>query len=238
MTEEERYQRLLERYEELATLAGSLAHEINNPLSVIRMNVDLLAEDLAETHTPENQRALTKLEIVHNQCSRLENLLSSFMRFAKVKPLDLRPGSLNQIVEQVVRLYDPLCAQDNIEVVRYLDPDLPSIRLDAETLHAALLNLVKNALEAMESGGQLTVRTYPTPTGVALDLIDTGEGMDNETALNMFKEFYTTKQGGSGLGLPTARKVIEAHDGRIAVQSEVGRGTKITLEFPAPARLS
>ena len=100
------------------------------------------------------------------------------------------------------------------------------------------MNLVKNALESMGSGGQLMVRTYTTRKSVALDLIDTGSGVDDNTVLHMFEPFYSTKDGGSGLGLPTARKIIEAHGGRISVQSEVGRGTKFVLEFPVPKRLS
>ena len=100
-----------------------------------------------------------------------------------------------------------------------------------------LINLVKNALESMEGGGQLVVRTYVTRDSVALDLIDTGTGVDDNTVMHMFEPFYSTKEGGSGLGLPTARKIIEAHGGRMSVQSEVGRGTKFVLEFPVPKRI-
>ena len=89
----------------------------------------------------------------------------------------------------------------------------------------------------MQDGGQLLARTYNTKTSVALDLIDTGSGLDDNTLLHMFEPFYTSKNGGSGLGLPTAKKIIEAHGGRITLQSEVGRGTKFTLEFPMPPRL-
>ena len=118
------------------------------------------------------------------------------------------------------------------------DPDLPAILLHSDSLQAALMNLVKNALESMESDGQLLARTYTTQKSVALDLIDTGRGVDDNTVMHMFEPFYSTKEEGSGLGLPTARKIIEAHGGRISVQSEVGRGTKFTLEFPIPKRLS
>ncbi len=89
----------------------------------------------------------------------------------------------------------------------------------------------------MPDGGQLLARTRLTRNGVALDLIDTGCGMDSKTAMRMFEAFFSTKNGGSGLGLPTARKIIEAHGGRISVQSEVGRGTQFTIEFPQPARI-
>lgn len=225
------------QYAELAALAGSLAHEIKNPLSVIRMNMDLLAEDLAEPQTPRERRALGKIEMVGRQCERLENLLNDFLRFSKVGRLDLHLGNLNDHVERVLDLFAAQAAASGIEVVRYLDHDLPSILLNGETLQAALVNLVKNSLEAMEGGGQLIARTRLTRHGVALDLIDTGVGMDERTALKMFEPFYSTKSGGSGLGLPTARRIIEAHGGRIGVHSEVGRGTQFSLEFPMPARL-
>jgi signal transduction histidine kinase len=89
----------------------------------------------------------------------------------------------------------------------------------------------------MPDGGTLTARTRSTHTGVAFDLIDTGCGMNEETALHMFDPFYSTKDGGSGLGLPTTRKIIEAHGARINVQSELDRGTQFSIEFPVPVRL-
>jgi signal transduction histidine kinase len=229
--------RLVEQYNEIAQLAGSLAHEIKNPLSVIRMNMDLLAEDFATPKDIRERRALAKISTVQNQCQRLQNLLEDFLKFARVRRLDLNAGSLNEQVERVLDLFAPQARENGVEVIRYLDADLPSIQLDGPVLQAALVNLVKNALEAMPGGGQLTVRTRTTRTGVALDLIDTGCGMDEDTALHMFDAFYTTKEGGTGLGLPTARKIIEAHGGRIDVQSEANRGTQFTLLFPVPARL-
>ena len=121
--------------------------------------------------------------------------------------------------------------------MRYLDPDLPRVVLDREAFRQALLNLVLNAQQAMPDGGQLVVRTATQRRhGVALDLIDTGCGMDDQTAAHMFEAFFSTKPGGSGLGLPTTRKIIEAHGGRIRVQSEVGRGTQFTIELPVPPR--
>ena len=234
---EQALEQLRERYAELAALAGSLAHEIKNPLSVIRMNMDLLGEDFARPDSPRDRRALAKIEMVGRQCTRLENLLNDFLRFNKVNQLDLHLGSLNEQIIRVLDLFEPQASENHVEIVRYLDPDLPSIQLNAETLQAALVNLVKNALEAMEGGGQLIARTRVTRQGVALDLIDTGIGMDERTAMKMFDAFFSTKSGGSGLGLPTARRIIEAHGGRIGVHSEAGRGTQFTLEFPTPARI-
>ncbi len=226
------------RYEELAELAGSLAHEVKNPLSVIHMNIELLSEDLAEIDAPGTRRSIDRVDIVREQCVRMEGLLQAFLRFARLRDMDLVSGNLNDQVETVLRAYQAQADAADIDIERYLDPDLPAILMHSDSLQAALMNLVKNALESMETGGQLLARTYTTRQSVALDLIDTGKGVDDNTVLHMFEPFYSTKDGGSGLGLPTARKIIEAHGGRIGVQSEVGRGTKFTLEFPVPKRLS
>jgi signal transduction histidine kinase len=228
---------LVSHYHELAQLAGSLAHEIKNPLSVIRMNMDLLAEELAAAETPRERRARARIVMVHEQCTRLEKLLNDFLKFARVRSLDLVPGNLNEHLAAVLRLFAIQASEAGVRILPHLDNELPSVLLDGETIRAALMNLVKNALEAMPDGGALTVITRITRSGVALDLIDTGVGMDERTALHMFDAFFSTKQGGSGLGLPTARKIIEAHGGRISVQSDVGRGTKFTLEFPTPRRI-
>ena len=235
--DEDQDNQLLKQYHELAELAGSLAHEIKNPLSVIHMNADLLSEEMHESEWPGKRRAESKVDMIRQQCQRMENLLRDFLRFSRLQGLEMTPGSLNDQMETVLKLYQPQADKHGIEIQTYLDPDLPSVLLHSDSLQASFINLVKNALEAMEDGGQLIVRTYTTPRGVALDLIDTGRGMDDGTALHMFEPFYSTKNGGTGLGLPTARKIIEAHGGRISVQSEVGHGTKFTLEFPTPARL-
>lgn len=230
-------QRLRQQYTEIAQLAGALAHEIKNPLSVIRMNMDLLAEDFGEAQDQRERRALAKVEVVQQQCQRLQNLLNDFLRFARTQNLQLTPGSLNEVMGRILSFVAPQAAKQGVEVVNYLSNDLPSILLDDETLHAALLNLTLNAIQAMPGGGTFTVRSRDSRFGVALDLIDTGCGMNDETARHMFEPFYTTKDGGSGLGLPLAQKIIAAHGGRIDVQTEAGRGTKFTLEFPVPKRI-
>ena len=228
---------LRKRYHELASLAGSLAHEIKNPLSTIRMNMELLHEDFELSADPEARRALKRIETVNRQCGHLESLLNDFLRFTRLSTLELKAGSLNSQIGQVLDFFETQAKQQNVQIERYLDPALPTIKLDSQTLQAALVNLVKNAFEAMPNGGQLVARTRETRKGVALDLIDTGCGMEANALLKMFKEFYTSKEGGTGLGLPTAKKIIEAHNARINVQSEVGRGTSFTIEFPAPKRI-
>ena len=230
-------EQLRKQYHELASLAGSLAHEIKNPLSIIVMNVELLEEDFEGAGQPDRRRALERIHTLQQQCERMETILNDFLRFTRLSSLELHAGSLNDQVLQVLDLFQPRADRQRVEIVRHLDMELPSINLDPQTLHAALVNLVKNAFEAMPDGGQLLARTRMIRNGVALDLIDTGCGMEASTLIKMFKEFYTSKEQGTGLGLPTAKKIIEAHGARINVQSEVGQGTQFTIEFPVPKRI-
>jgi signal transduction histidine kinase len=234
---EELNRRLVAAYTEIAKLAGGLAHEIKNPLSTIRLNMELLAEDFADAETPRERRMLAKIQLVERECTRLQNLLDDFLSFAKLRTLRLEATDLNSEIERALAFFAPKAHESGIEVVTYLDPELPSVSLDAEVFHGALLNLLLNAQQAMPDGGQLTVRTRPSAMGVALELIDTGEGMDDETLSRVFEAFFSTKSQGSGLGLPTARKIIEGHGGRINVQSELGHGTQFTIELPALPRL-
>jgi signal transduction histidine kinase len=231
-----------ETYAEFAALVGALAHEIRNPLSTIRLNMELLAEDFEQTDPDSptkhrDRRARAKIDLVRQECDRLQKLLGDFLDFARQETLVLEPGSLNVEISQLLDFFAPQARDARVDVVRYLDPELPAVRLDRETLRSAILNLLLNAVQAMEGGGQLVVRTRPAGLGVLLELIDTGAGMDAETLGKVFRTFYSTKQGGSGLGLPTARKIVEAHGGTIDVESAPGRGTKVTIWLPAPPRL-
>jgi signal transduction histidine kinase len=241
-SDDERDRSRAETYAEFAALVGGLAHEIRNPLSTIKLNMELLAEDFEETDpaSPTKQRdrrAKAKIDLVRQECDRLQKLLGDFLDFARQESLTLEPGSLNAEIEQLLDFFAIRAKESGVEIVRYLDPELPAVRLDRETFRSALLNLLLNAVQAMEGGGQLVVRTRPAGLGVLVELIDTGPGMEAETLAKAFGAFYTTKQGGSGLGLPTARKIVEAHGGTIDVESAPGRGTKVTIWLPAPPRL-
>jgi len=231
-------QRLMDQYTEIAKLAGGLAHEIKNPLSTIRLNMDLLAEDLADVETPSGRRSIKRVDVVRRECLRLQSLLDDFLNFAKVRRLNLVPTDLNHQIADVLEFFAPEAEDAGVEIVKYLDSDLPRVMLDKEAFRQALLNLIINAKQAMPDGGQLVIRTVAEPTTVALDLIDTGIGMDERTAARMFEAFFSTKPGGSGLGLPTTQKIVEAHGGAISVQSELGHGTQIKIALPVPARIA
>ena len=227
----------MDQYTEIARLAGGLAHEIKNPLSTIRLNMELLAEDLAELDAPAARRSLKRVDVVRRECGRLQSLLDDFLTYAKVRRLQLEPTDLNHQIDDVLDFFAPEAAEAGVEVLRYLDPDLPRVMLDRKAFRQALLNLIINAKQAMPDGGQLVVRTAAVGPVVEISLIDTGCGMDHNTLSKMFEAFYSTKPNGSGLGLPTTENIIAAHGGQIRVQSELGRGTQMTIELPVPARL-
>ncbi|GIX01106.1 MAG: hypothetical protein KatS3mg112_0043 [Thermogutta sp.] len=230
-------QRLIDQYTELARLAGALAHEIKNPLSTIRLNLELLAEDFVNSENPRERRALNRIQIVQRECERLQSILDDFLKFTRADRLNLEPANLNEEIRRALQFYAARAREANIRIMDFLASNLPTVLLDRAAFQTALQNLLINALQAMPQGGELVVRTVPSPEGVVIDLIDNGCGMDPETLAHAFDAFFTTKRGGTGLGLPTARRIIEAHGGSITAQSEVGRGTQITIKLPIPRQL-
>jgi signal transduction histidine kinase len=231
--EDQERQRLQAQYAEIATLAGGLAHEIKNPLSTILMNLELLGEDLDAISVPEGRRMLTKLHTVQQECGRLENILDAFLQFARVGELDLTVGDLNRLVSNFIDFYQPKAKERGIDISPHLANDLPSTKLDFALMRQVLMNLALNAAQAMPDGGLLELQTRAVDGRVLLDMIDSGNGMDERTLSKIFQTFFSTTQGGSGLGLPTVRKIIEAHHGSISCQSEPGRGTRFTISLPA-----
>lgn len=230
---------ILKQYTEIARLAGGLAHEIKNPLSTILLNMELLAEDIESIDAPETRRAQRKIELMQRECRRLEMLLNEFLNFAKAHNLQLEPNDVNREIRDVVEFFRPKAEESKIEIVEYLASNLPSVLLDRSSFHLALLNLILNAQQAMPDGGQLVLRSrYGGGDEIAVDLIDTGIGMNQTTLDNLFDAFFSTKKSGSGLGLATTRKIIQAHGGKIIVQSEPGRGTQFTITLPCLPRIA
>jgi two-component system, NtrC family, sensor histidine kinase HydH len=129
MSRDDLNQRLVDQYTEIVRLAGGLAHEIKNPLSTIRMNMELLAEDYRESDAPRDRRAMRKIDLVHRECQRLQELLDNFLRFAKAHRLNLQPSDLNGLVRQVLDFYRPKAKQARVEIVDYLTGNLPTVLL-------------------------------------------------------------------------------------------------------------
>jgi two-component system sensor histidine kinase HydH len=221
-----------QQYAELAELAGGFVHDLKNHLSTLGLNLQLLAEDFHDPQTQRERRALDRIHRLQNECQRLVDISNEFLRFARVKDLALTPAILGDVVEQLVDFFGPLARTANIDIKTYIPADLPPVRIDRDIFKQALLNLLINAQQAMPTGGEVTIQASTDAEGVCLSLIDTGKGMPPEVLANAFRPFYSTRSGGTGLGLATTRRIVEAHGGRIEVQSEVGHGTKFTIHLP------
>lgn len=226
-------QRLLAQYAEIAAMAGGLAHEIKNPLSTIGMNLELMSEELRESESPENRRLLNKVDTIQKECLHLEEVLNAFMQFASVGEMDRVQVNVNDLVEEFIQFYQPQADEAGIEVSPHLAANLPPVEVDPSLMRQVFMNLVLNAQQAMPDGGTLELQTYEKDGRVHLNLIDNGSGMSPQTMNNMFKTFFSTKPTGNGLGLPTVKKIIEAHAGTITCESADGSGTRFTISLPA-----
>jgi two-component system sensor histidine kinase HydH len=220
---------------ELAELAGGFIHDIKNRLGTLSLNLQLLAEDFEAPESPRERKALDRVNRLHGECQKLTDLANDFLRFARAQVLQRHPTDLGDAVARLIDFLTPTARQKGIELAWYPTADLPLVDLDRDQFEQALLNLMLNAEQAMPDGGTLTLIGRSDGVWVDLDVIDTGCGMTPDVLANLFQPFHTTKKTGTGLGLPTARKVIVAHGGSLDVQSEPGRGTKFTIRLPASA---
>ena len=233
-----------ERLAELGTLTGGLAHEIKNPLSTIGLNLQLLAEQLHDAKLPEalNSRLHSRIEALTRETERLRHILEDFLSFAGRVRLDAQPTQINEVIEQLVDFYLPQAEASGVHLRTHLSPQAGSVQLDSTLFKQALLNLLINATQAMVesryAGGahggstELIIRTEPTPEGIAIHVIDTGPGIDPQTQKRIFAPYFTTKRGGTGLGLSVTRRIVNEHSGTIAVHSEPGRGSDFVIQLP------
>lgn len=228
-------ERLREQYSEIATLAGGLAHEIRNPLSTIRMNLDLLFEDAVESEDPKTRRMLRKLETIRRECSHLEGLLNAFLQFARAGEMQRQRCDLSRLVEAFIEFYKPEADKYGIALQPHLATDLPPVEVDENLIRQLLMNLTRNAQQAIPAGGGGTIafQTYCRDGQVILEIIDTGVGIPEAARQKLFQIFFSTKATGTGLGLPTVRKIVEAHQGTVQCDSEPGKGTRFTITLPA-----
>lgn len=228
---EENHQRLWTQYTELASLAGALAHEIKNRLSTLNLNLQLLSEDFQDAQSQRERRVAQKTETLQREVARLEEILNDFLRFARVQDLQLERDSMISVVRETISSFE-LTGKTGILVRENLPATLPAVLMDRNFFEQALLNLLINSSHAMPEGGELILNARADADNVYLDVIDTGEGMSPETLKQVFKPFYSSRKGGSGLGLPTARKIIEAHNGSLTLESEPGKGTACRITLP------
>jgi signal transduction histidine kinase len=218
-----------ERLAAIGRMAAHVSHEVRNPLSSIGLNVELLEEELRDA-SPETRELLAA---VHKEIDRLGAVTEEYLRVARLPNPHLLPEYIADVVRGAVQLLrrEMLAAQVGVELT--LDDDLPMVAMDEAQIRQVLINLLKNAREAMPNGGVVRIEARKSPGGVELRLADQGVGMDVEQKERIFDLFYTTKQRGSGLGLPLTQQIVVAHGGHIRCESAPGQGTVFTLFFPA-----
>jgi signal transduction histidine kinase len=224
-----------ERMERLATLgrfSAQMAHDLKNPIAAMKGAAQYLKEEHARGQSWDGHGDF--LDLLLEQVERLDRVVDTYQRLARVEPLP-RPVDLGRLVEGVLSLQS-FASPGQVSIVRELTPGLPPCSGDEDLLANALENLVRNAFEAMSKGGTLTVRTLRDGAGVALEVEDTGEGMDARTRERAFDDFFTTKASGSGLGLAFVRRVVEAHGGEVSLTSREGHGTVVRLRLPSGVR--
>jgi signal transduction histidine kinase len=230
VTEKARLQAQLVEKAQLAVIgetASQIIHEIANPLNGMFMNIQLLERRVAPA---TDEVVTTSITRIGNEVSRLKNLLYDFKSFSRPETYDLRPTALAGIVREVCAIESAAYAAKGIRFELEIDPDLPLVLADREKLKQALLNLCKNAEEAMPKGGTLTVRLRASDGKVNLEVCDTGIGVPE--GLNLLEPFATTKPLGSGLGLVIARQIVAGHHGELSYTSEAGKGTSFSLVLP------
>ncbi|MGE0430767.1 MAG: PAS domain-containing sensor histidine kinase [Planctomycetota bacterium] len=228
----ERRQRLMV----LGSLASGLAHEIKNPLSTMKLNLQLLQTDWKDADSDKEKRTARKLGVLMDEVRRLEKILEEFLAFARGNELDMQLADIGQLVKEVADFVEPelTAAQPRITLWSSARAgELPRIAVDTDKLRQALLNLIINARQAMEeTGGELIIEVYRDGDEVKIEVIDTGPGIPAELRERVFEAYFSTKRGGTGLGLPTVRRIVEEHGGRLMMQSEPGKGTQFVICLP------
>jgi two-component system sensor histidine kinase HydH len=217
---------------EVAELTGGFIHDIKNHISTLNLNLQLLAEDYQEPQNPRERRSKQRIDRLLNQCQKLVDISNDFLRYIRAQELKREPTPLEDVIGEMLDFFTPTAKAAGIDIQFHPSPCLPPVPIDRDLFKQALLNLMLNAEQAMPEGGQMVLQTRGDEEFAYIDIIDTGIGMDAETLGKIFRPFHTTKPGGTGLGLPTTRKIIESHDGTLSVQSEPGRGTIFTIKLP------
>lgn len=234
-----------EHLAEIGSMTGGLAHEIKNPLSTIGLNAQLLKEAIEDSalDDAEKQRLTRRIEALARETQRLRGILEDFLEYAGELRLSIARASVNQLVEELCDFFAPTAERAGVRLRVELPSESPLIDLDVYHLKQALLNLMLNAVSAMESpqggGGKDLILRVATGHDehahpcVRIHVTDTGPGIDEETRTRIFRPYFTTKSGGTGLGLPTARRIVEAHHGHLELHSEEGKGSDFVIVLPA-----
>jgi PAS domain S-box-containing protein len=242
-----------ERLQALTLLAASVAHEIGNPINALSIHFQLMERELGKLRTatarpttrgkpsaPPTADSLARLgeylRVCQGEIGRLDYIVTQFLQAIRPSAPQFRPACLNDVARDTLALLRPELENRGIEVREHYARQLPDARIDPLQIKQALVNLIKNAMQAMTRGGVLTVQTDRTADEVSVSVIDTGGGIPQEQINRIFEPFYTTKKKGTGLGLMIVQRIVRAHGGKIDLESRVGQGTLFRIRLPLPDR--
>lgn len=224
-----------ERLAVVGTIAAQVAHEVRNPLGSMTLNMDLLGLEISELaesskHSPEECHFL--ISQFRQELNRIKQVVDGYMTMARMPKLETRRLFLHDYLGQKLQLIAPELEAAKVQLVKAFDPSIPAVEADGDKLWQVLVNLIRNARQAMPDGGQLTVRTHQTESELEISVTDTGLGIDKEHLAKLFTPFFTTKTDGTGLGLVVVQQVISEMGGQITCQSVKAKGTTFLISFP------
>jgi two-component system sensor histidine kinase HydH len=217
-----------DRLSALGRLSAGLAHEIKNPLASVSGSVDILASEFPAGH-PKSEF----IEIIQKELGRLNKVLTEFLQFARTPKPHREACDLREVVDSIVMLCSQEASRQGVHIQVSYPDDLPEISVDTAQIQQALLNIVLNAVQAMDSGGQLTVALENNSRGLRIEIHDTGPGIPDEHRSQIFDPFFTTKDRGTGLGMSIAHKLIHGHNGDIRLLDNAGPGATFIIDLPA-----
>jgi signal transduction histidine kinase len=217
-----------QRLAALGRLTSGVAHEVKNPLNAMMIHLELLKERL-DAPPPDVQQSL---EVIGSEIRRLDRVVQGFLRFMRPHELVFKPIEVATLVQSAVVLVEAEWQSQGIRFSIEVSPGLPPVEGDEELLRQALLNLIQNACQAMPKAGVVTVGARAEGQTLLVEVADEGVGIAPEEVERIFTLYYTTKPEGTGIGLSLVYRIVQMHDGSIDVQSQIGRGTTMTVRLP------
>ena len=221
-----------ERMATVGRLSLKVAHEVRNPISAIELNADMLNDIVRGRPDADMQEAAGLVTAIRDQVNALDALTEEYLAFARFPRPNFEEESVNQLVGELADFIRPVATRQGLTVRVEIDPSAPMMEIDHGLLRQAALNLVKNGLEALSSGGELTLASHFDGDAVEISVSDTGGGIPDAVAPRLFEQFFTTKPQGTGLGLSIARQIAEEHGGEIRWSNRSSRGAVFTIRLP------